>query len=139
VKSAIQGPTESADAAFALMESGLGTKGPDLLYDLSTTKGLASRALTRVKQALVKPDVKARMSPALALVVEFRAATSCESKKALLGRAKEQGDGRLLASLRTLQVPKGCGFLGLADCWSCMRRDNALGAAMAAIEERAGK
>ncbi|HMJ53613.1 MAG TPA: serine/threonine-protein kinase [Polyangiaceae bacterium] len=139
VKTAVQGPTESADAAFTLMESGLGGKGPDLLYDLSTTKGLSSRALARVKQSLAKSEVKARMSPALALVIEFRAATSCESKKALLVRAKEQGDGRLLASLRTLQIPKGCGFLGLGDCWSCMRRDNALGAAMAAIEERAGK
>jgi hypothetical protein len=139
VKAAVQGPTDSADAAFTLMESGLGGKGPDLLYDLSTTKGLSSRALARVKQSLAKPEVRARMSPALALVIEFRAATSCESKKALLVRAKEQGDGRLLTSLRTLQVPKGCGFLGLGDCWSCMRRDNALGAAMAAIEERAGK
>jgi len=139
IKAAVQGPTESADAAFTLMESGLGAKGPDLLYDLSTTKGLSSRALARVKQTLVKPEVKARMTPTLALVVEFRAASSCEAKKALLGRAKEQGDARLLASLRTLQVPKGCGFLGLGDCWSCMRRDNALGAAIAAIEERAGK
>jgi hypothetical protein len=29
--------------------------------------------------------------------------------------------------------------LGLGDCWSCMRRDNALGAAIAAIEDRTGK
>jgi eukaryotic-like serine/threonine-protein kinase len=139
LKAAVQGPTESADAAFALMENGLGARGPDLLYDLSTTKGLSPRALARVKQTLVKPEVKARMSPALALIVEFRAATGCEAKKALLPRAKEQGDDRLLALLRTLQSPKGCGFLGLADCWSCMRRDNALGAAIAGIEDRSGK
>jgi serine/threonine-protein kinase len=139
IKAAVQGPIESADAALALMESGLGSKGPDLLFDLSTTKGLSTRALTRVKQALAKPDVKSRMSPGLALVIEFRAASSCEAKKALLGRAKDQGDGRLLTSLRPLQTPKGCGFLGLGDCWSCMRRDNALGAAIAAIEERSGK
>ena len=139
VKAAVQGPTESADAAFAVMESGLGARGPDLLYDLSTTKGLAPRALARVKQALVKPEVKARMSPALLLLVDFRAATGCEAKKALLARAKEQGDGRILSSLRTLQVAKGCGFLGLSDCWSCMRKDNALGATIAAIEERTGK
>jgi len=139
VKAAVQGPTESADAAFALMENGLGEKGPDLLYDLSTTKGLSPKALTRVKQTLVKPDVKARMSPALAVVVELRAASGCEAKKALLSRAKEQGDERLLSALKAMQVPKGCGFLGLSDCWSCMRRDNALGAAIAAIEERSGK
>jgi serine/threonine-protein kinase len=139
IKAAVQGPIESADAAFALMENGLGARGPDLLFDLSTTKGISAKALARVKQTLAKPDVKARMSPQLALVIEFRAASSCEAKKALLGRAKEQGDGRLLTSLRALQTPKGCGFLGLGDCWSCMRRDNTLGAAMAAIEERTGK
>jgi eukaryotic-like serine/threonine-protein kinase len=139
VKSAVQGPTESADAAFALLENGLGSKGPDLLFDLSTTRGLAPRALARVKQTLVKPDVKARMSPALLLIVDFRAATGCEAKRALLSRAKEQGDARLLSSLRSLQAPKGCGFLGLGDCWSCMRRDNALGATIAAIEDRVGK
>jgi len=139
VKAAVQGPPESADAAFALLESGLGSKGPDLLYELSTSKGLSSRAAGRVKQTLVKPDVKARMSPALGLVMEFRGASSCEAKRSLLGRAKEQGDARLLASLRTLQVAKGCGFLGLGDCWPCMRRDNAIGAAIAAIEERTGK
>jgi tRNA A-37 threonylcarbamoyl transferase component Bud32 len=139
IKTAVQGPIESADAAFALMESGLGSKGPDLLFDLSTTKGLSPKAVARVKQMLVRPEVKAHMSPQLALVIEFRAASSCEAKKALLVRVKEQGDGRLLTSLRTLQVPKGCGFLGLGDCWTCMRRDNALGAAIAAIEDRTGK
>jgi eukaryotic-like serine/threonine-protein kinase len=139
LKAAVQGPTESADAAFALMESGLGSSGPDVLYDLSTTKGLSPKTLTRVKQTLAKPDVKARMSPALSIVVELRAATSCEAKKALLARAKELGDERILAPLKTLQTPKGCGFLGLSDCWSCMRRDNALGATMAAVEERTGK
>jgi serine/threonine-protein kinase len=139
LKAAVQGPTESADAAFTMMESGLGTKGPDLLYELSTTKGLSAKALTRAKQALAKSDVKGRMSPALSIVVEMRAATSCEAKRGLLSRAKDQGDGRVLPALRTMQTPKGCGFLGLSDCWACMRRDNALGAAIAAIEEREGK
>ncbi|MET0596102.1 MAG: serine/threonine-protein kinase [Polyangiaceae bacterium] len=139
LKAAVQGPTESADAAFALMESGLGTKGPDLLYELSVTKGLSAKALSRAKQSLAKTDVKGRMAPALAVVMELRAATGCEAKKSLLPRAKEHGDGRLLSALRAFQTPKGCGFLGLADCWTCMRRDNALGAAIAAIEEREGK
>jgi serine/threonine-protein kinase len=139
VTAAMAGPAESTDAAFALLEGGLGTKGPDLLYELSTTKGVAPRTLTRLKQTLAKPQVKGRMSPALAIALELRAASGCESKKSLLGRAKEQGDARSLASLRNLQAPKGCGFLGLGDCWSCLRKDNALGAAIAAIEERAGK
>jgi eukaryotic-like serine/threonine-protein kinase len=139
VTAAAQGPAEASDAAFAMMEGGLGTKGPDLLYDLSTTKGLSPRTLARVKQALAKSDVKGRMSPALSVAIELRGASGCEAKRAVLPRAKEQGDARVLGSLRTLQSPRGCGFLGLGDCWGCMRRDNVLGATIAAIEERTAK
>jgi len=136
ITAAAQGPAESSDAAFAMMESGLGTKGPDLLYDLSTTKGLSPRTLARVKQSLAKSEVKSHMSPALSVAIELRSATGCEAKRAVLPRAKDQGDARVLGSLRTLQAPRGCGFLGLGDCWACMRRDNALGATIAAIEDR---
>jgi hypothetical protein len=139
ITAAAQGPAESSDAAFALMESGLGAKGPDLLYDLSTTKGLSPRTTARVKQTLAKADVKARMSPALSIAIDLKNASGCEAKRALLPRAKELGDTRVLGSLRSLAVPRGCGFLGLGDCWSCMRRDNALGATVAAIEDRTGK
>jgi len=139
VIAAAQGPAESADAAFALMESGLGTKGPDLLHELSTTKGVPTRTLTRVKQTLAKADVKAHMSPALSVAIDMRSASGCEAKRALLSRAKEQGDTRVLGSLRGLVASRGCGFLGLGDCWSCLRRDNALGSAIAAVEERSAK
>src|SRR6185295_18377484 len=107
VTAAALGPAESADAAFALMESGLGTKGPDLLYELSTTKGVPARTQTRIKQTLAKADVKARMSPALAVALDMRNATGCEAKRALLSRAKEQGDSRVLGSLRPLAVSRG--------------------------------
>jgi serine/threonine-protein kinase len=137
--SAAQGPSDSADAAFAMMESGLGAKGPDMLYDLSTTKGLTPRTSARVKQMLARSDVKARMSPSLAVAIELKNASGCEAKRALLSRAKDQGDSRVLGTLRTYLAPRGCGFLGLGDCWSCMRKDNALGATIAAIEERTGK
>jgi hypothetical protein len=139
ISAAAQGPAESADAAFAMMESGLGSKGPDILYDLSTTKGLTPKAVARVKQAIAKAEVKSRMSPALAIALEMKNATGCEAKRALLGRAKDQGDARVLGTLRTYLAPRGCGFLGLSDCYPCMRRDGALGATIAAIEERTGK
>jgi hypothetical protein len=132
-------PGESSDAAFGLMETGMGSKGPDLLYELTQIKGVPPRIAARAKQSLVKADVKAKMSPALAVALDMRNTTGCEGKRALLSRVKEQGDARVLGSLRALLAPRGCGFLGLGDCWACMRRDNALGAAIAAIEERAAK
>ncbi len=139
ITAAAQGPSDSADAAFAMMEGGLGPKGPDILYDLSTTKGLTPRTNSRIKQTLAKPEVKARMSPALTVAIDIKSATGCEAKRALLPRAKEQGDSRVLGLLRSYLVPRGCGFLGLGDCYSCMRKDNVLGATIAAIEDRTTK
>ncbi len=57
---AAAGNLASVDAAFDLLENGLGSKGPDLLYDLSTTKGLSPRTMTRIKQALGKKWRRAR-------------------------------------------------------------------------------
>jgi hypothetical protein len=136
VRTAAQGSTESADAAFSLMQSGLGARGPDWLYDLSASRGTSPRASARAKQALGKPSVRARMSPALAVAWDLRGAAGCEAKRALLPRAKEHGDSRALLVLRPLLASKGCGFLSLSDCWSCLHRDGALGATISAIEDR---
>ena len=140
ITAAAQGPAESADAAFSLLQdSGLGAKGADILYDLSITKGLSPRTLTRVKQTLAKQEIKSRMSPALQVVIDLKNASGCEAKRAVLPRAKESGDARALVALRGMMAAKGCGFLGLGDCWGCLRRDGALGATITAIEERTGK
>ncbi|HEX9297263.1 MAG TPA: hypothetical protein VF881_15585, partial [Polyangiaceae bacterium] len=77
--------------------------------------------------------------PALMVLVDLRSANSCEAKKALLPRAKENGDERVLPVLRKLQNAQGCGFLGLSECWGCLHRDNALGTTIEAIEERTKK
>src|SRR5262249_25115521 len=122
-----------------LQDSGLGAKGPDILYDLSIAKGISPRTMTRVKQTLAKQEVRTRMSPALQVVIDLKGATGCENKRAVLTKAKEDGDARVLAVLRKMQSDKGCGFLGLGDCYGCMRKDGSLAATIAAIEERTGK
>jgi hypothetical protein len=136
---AAAGPSDASNAAFTLMESGLGSRGPDAMFDLLAQKGTPARVTQRLKLALAKPETRALMSKALALTLDFRNASGCDAKKALIPRVKEQGDGRLLPTLRSMQSPKGCGFLGLSDCWGCMRRDGALGSALAAVEERSAK
>ena len=139
IQAAAQGPADAADAAFGVMTGRLGAKGADMLYDLSVTKGTSPRTISRAKQLLAKPDARASASPALQVALDLRAAKGCEAKKALLPRAKSDGDGRTLALLRPLLESRACGFLGLGDCWSCMRRDGQLGAAIAAIVERSGR
>jgi hypothetical protein len=73
------------------------------------------------------------------VLVELRNASSCEAKKAILPKAKENGDERVLPVLRKLQNAQGCGFLGLSECWTCMHRDNTLNSTIDAIEERTKK
>jgi serine/threonine-protein kinase len=136
VRTVAQGSGESADAAFALMSTGLGARGPDLLYELLTGRPVSQRANLRAKQALAKGEVRSRMSPALAVAWDLRNAGGCEAKRALLPRATQRGDGRALLLLRPLTASKGCGFLALGDCWGCLHRDGSLGAAISAIEER---
>ncbi|HEY3665350.1 MAG TPA: hypothetical protein VGL19_05095, partial [Polyangiaceae bacterium] len=137
VRSAAQGSSEpAADAAFTLMQSGLGSKGPDWLYELSTARGTPQRTSARAKRVLTRAGVRNRMSPALAVAVDLRGANGCEGKRALLPRAKDHGDSRALAILRPFQATKGCGFLALSDCFSCLHRDGALETAISAIEER---
>jgi hypothetical protein len=136
---AAQGQADMADAAFSLMEDKLGPKGAELLYDLSTTKGVSARTVTRAKQSLAKPELRANVGPALQVALDLKSAKGCEAKRALLPRLKAEGDQRALAILKPLQDPRGCGFMGFADCWPCLRRDGQLAATIAEIAERTGK
>lgn len=136
ILSALQGEKDGADAALALLEGSLGAVGADWLYDFSNQRLNNPKLSARLKQSISKADVRSHASPGLQVVLELRAAKGCEAKKALLPKVKEQGDHRAAVLLRPLFDNRGCGFLGLADCWSCLRRDGALSSALAAIEER---
>jgi serine/threonine-protein kinase len=139
ITAAAEGPPDSSDPAFELMEKDLGARGVDLLFDLSQTKGLSPKVLARVKQSLAKADVRSQASPALSILMDMKSASGCEAKRTLLTRARDEGDSRILPVLRTLMANKGCGFLGLGDCWGCMHRDGVLAATVGAIETRTSK
>src|SRR5262249_25035670 len=115
ITAAAEGPPDSSDPAFELMEKDLGARGVDLLFDLSQTRGVSQKVLARVKQSLAKPDVKSQASSALSILMDMKSASGCEAKRALLTRARDDGDSRILPLLRTLTAGKGCGFLGLGD------------------------
>lgn len=135
VVAAVQDTPESLRAAAALIEKDLGEAGIDLLYDL-TVKQTQARWKPVLNQSAAKPEVLARASAATRVALELRAARTCEAKRALLSRAKEEGAQRALAQLRPLTQQQGCSIFGLGDCWPCLRRDNALQEAIAAIEAR---
>jgi eukaryotic-like serine/threonine-protein kinase len=119
--------SNSDDAALKLCAGGLGSSGIDLLYDLSTSSERADRAVTeRAKKLLDEDAVRARASPALAVVLDLKHARGCSAYKKILPDAASNADARSLTTLRRLTASRGCGFLGLGDCFSCLRGDPAL-------------
>jgi hypothetical protein len=126
----------SSDAAYALLESGMGTRGLDLLYWLAYESKAAGKYQLKAARALAKKDVRERGSPGLQIALELRNASSCEGKYKLLDRARSDGDKRAYGLLQPLFHQKGCGFLSMGDCWKCMRRGSLLADAVKEIEGR---
>ena len=130
---------ETEDDAFQLMEREMGSAGVDVLYRLAVDpRGNARRAKAsqRAAKSLKTPSVRTLAAPVALIAIDLREAASCESKYKLLERAKADGDERTLVQLRPLLSDGGCGFLGLADCWRCMRRSNMLGDAIKLVDDR---
>jgi hypothetical protein len=132
---------EAQDDAFVLLESRMGMRGVDILYDLAwgTSGRLYPQAASRAKHSLDQPAVRGRASPALATLLAFRDAKTCDQKHDLLDDARSKGDARLLAILQPYQGSRGCGFLNRSDCWPCMHRDHLLQDAISAITDRASR
>ena len=129
---------DAQDEAFSLLETKMGTAGIDILYDIAY--GAAGRpspqASARARRSLSIDEVRDRAGPALAVLLDFRDAKTCDAKHALLARARDQGDARMLGILQQHQSPRGCGFLALLDCYPCLHHDMQLADAMSSIEQR---
>jgi serine/threonine protein kinase len=129
---------DAADLAVAVLAARLGAPGVDILYDLAYAPHEPTWLSHKAKVALARPELRAHAGPAAAILLDLRAATSCESKHALLSRAKADGDHRALVILQPLASTGGCGFVGRRDCNPCLHRDGELTDAIAAVRGRAG-
>ena len=125
LRRALDDPRVQAQA-LELCKKSLGSVGPDLLHDLwdahrrdSKTKSYADRAM----QVLSEQSVRDQASPALSVALDLQQARGCAAHKKLLPRAAKYADARSDPYLRRLLATKGCGFLGLGDCYSCVRGD----------------
>ena len=129
---------ETADDAFALLETSMGAIGADHLYDAGYGSFARQypKAAERARRSLGKPDVRANASPNLSVTLALKGAATCDAKKALLTSAGEVGDVRTLAVLKPLSATSGCGFLSARDCWPCLHKDGSLARAITAIEAR---
>ncbi|HSC85916.1 MAG TPA: serine/threonine-protein kinase [Polyangiaceae bacterium] len=115
VRRAAQTPGAASDLAFSLMTDELGSRGADLLYELSQSdprgKEAAQRAHDLALEKLRDPALKERFSPALRIALELEGAGSCAERLPLLPRAKALGDERTIAILSPLAAgsKRGCG------------------------------
>ncbi|MDF3065782.1 MAG: serine/threonine protein kinase [Polyangiaceae bacterium] len=119
----------------------LGAPGADLLYEVYDSNRTANAALSKQAKALLDSEpVVAAQSPALKLVLELPKAKTdgCAAVKKLLPRIQQSGDARLVPTLTRMNDRRGCGFLGLRDCFACLRtkKGDDLAAALKAAGER---
>ncbi len=131
--------SETSDEAFAMLEGTLGARGGDALVDLSTNKAMPPTVQKRAAKSLTRADVRANASPATSVMLDLKSAKKCEDKRELLERVRENGDARILPSLKAMKSPRGCGFMGMRDCFSCLRKDDSLDEAIKAVEARSSK
>jgi serine/threonine-protein kinase len=123
--------------ALELAAERLGEAGADILFDVSTSKAPPKSESPQIAKALLEKDeVRAHASKALAVALELRDKPRCEEAKRLLPRAIENADERSVRPLTSYTSRSGCGFLGLGDCYSCMRRGDDLADAIAAAKSR---
>jgi len=133
--------TTTSEAALKFAANGLGAGGVDLLYDVwDSSKAVPSRAATtKLARTYLDDDaVRAKASPALKLLLELGKAQKegCASVKRWLVRAASEGDARVVPALKRFDDRRGCGFLGLSDCYYCLRSGKDLGAAANAAAAR---
>ena len=102
VRNVALGKGEASDTAFALMQTGFGPVGVDMLYDIAyaTWAHDYPSASGRARKALTTSEVRAKGSPAVQIALDLRAASTCTKQHDLLARAADVGDYRRSRSSR---------------------------------------
>ena len=133
---------ETSEGALDLTLTALGATGADLVYALwESSKGSPQKSALnkRLKVLLDSDKVWAKASPALQILIELprvQKADRCKGVKEILPRVIELADQRAVPILKRFKDRRGCGFLGLSDCFGCLRRGEELKQAIEAAESR---
>ncbi len=129
---------DTAREVIGLFATLPGPLGPDLLNEFATDKKTAPELAKLAEQFLLNKEVRSKASPALALVLDLREATTCEARESLLEKASEIGDRRALGIAVSLTKKTGCGDNSRKDCNPCLRADNSkvLSKAIASVQKK---
>jgi eukaryotic-like serine/threonine-protein kinase len=117
----------------------LGAAGADFLYAVYDNNKTANAALSKHAKTLLDGEaVQKHASAALKVALDLPKAKTegCAAVKKLLPRIQESGDARVLPTLARFADRRGCGFLGLKDCFSCLRQGKDLANAQKAAAQR---
>ena len=108
-RAAASGDKKRRTRALSIIGGRLGSRGPDVLFDIGSED---ARAM------LDTQAVRKLASKALLIAYDMRKAQGCQAKANLLERAREHGDERTAKILRPLMhgTKSGCGFLRLGRC-----------------------
>jgi hypothetical protein len=135
VRRAVDDPaTRERALSFAAAE--LGGYAADLLFDVWAATGAKTPATRSARKWLDTEQVRKVAPPAVLLALQIREVKGCAAALALLPRVAELADQRSLVPLRRFQSGSGCGFLGLEDCYGCLRKGDVLEQAISAVTER---
>jgi hypothetical protein len=124
------------ERALEFAATRLGRSGADVLFDVWIATNAKTPGTRAARKWLDSPAVRAGAGPGVVLALESRVAKTCSAALALLPRMTELGDERSLVPLRRFQAMTGCGFLGLSDCYPCLRGTDALERAVASVAAR---
>jgi hypothetical protein len=127
---------ETSDDALAAMAAVPGPLSADLVYEVWTGTAERSEATELARAILLGKDVRPKASPALAVALELREATTCEESQALLEKAIEHGDKRALVPINRLARKTGCGPNKRQDCYPCLRDGDLVKRAFNAVRVR---
>src|ERR1700753_1401568 len=123
--------------ALDLAAGPLGAPGADILYEVSVANATPKNdAPQQAKSLLERAEVRGHLPKELSLGLELRHAKLCEDVKKLLPRAIDDADERSVRPLTAFTSRRGCGFLSLGDCYSCLRKGEDLANALSAAEGR---
>ncbi len=124
---AAQSPATSADS-LDLAVRALGATGADLVYEVYTrTKDRKGTTVhNNAKLRLKGKALRSKASPALLVVLDLNKARGCGAVKAVVVRAAKHADARASKKLKAYSHRRGCGFLGLRDCYGCLRGSTTL-------------
>ena len=123
---------------FDMLASLDGSVGPDLLYKLSRDQwGLRNKETRQLAADLLyATDLRKKASSALSVVLDLNAAQECKEAAVALKAAVAKGDRRVQKALGRFYKKRGCGANEMVDCWPCLRNNDLIKEAGAAVRRR---